>query len=86
MFKRSNCVTSFALVLSALLSGPIEGGEKGPVGWWRLDETSGTIARDSSGNGNDGTLQGSPQWDVGMIGSAGILYFDDIRLYPDREP
>ena len=26
------------------------------VGWWRLDETSGTTAADSSGNGNDGTM------------------------------
>lgn len=26
------------------------------VGWWPLDETSGTVAYDSSGNGNDGTM------------------------------
>ena len=26
-----------------------------PVAWWRLDETSGTTAADSSGNGNHGT-------------------------------
>lgn len=25
------------------------------VGWWKLDETSGTVALDSSGQGNDGT-------------------------------
>ena len=31
----------------------------GLVGHWRLDETSGTTAFDSSGNGNDGTLVGS---------------------------
>ncbi len=29
----------------------------GLVGHWRLDETSGTTAFDSSGNGNDGTMQ-----------------------------
>lgn len=29
-----------------------------PVGYWRLDETSGTIAHDSSGNGNNGTITG----------------------------
>ena len=44
------------------------------VGWWRLDEGSGTTAFDSSGNGNDGTLNGDPQWVAGMIG--GALEFD----------
>jgi len=32
----------------------------GLVGWWNLDEGSGTSAADSSGNGNTGTLGGSP--------------------------
>jgi Concanavalin A-like lectin/glucanases superfamily len=30
-------------------------GTSGMVGYWKLDETSGTIAADSSGNGNNGT-------------------------------
>ena len=29
-----------------------------PIGYWRLDETSGTSALDSSSNGNDGTMTG----------------------------
>ena len=29
-----------------------------PVGYWKLNETSGTTAYDSSGNGNNGTLHG----------------------------
>ncbi len=40
------------------------------VGHWKLDEGSGTTARDSSGNGYDGTLQGGPQWVPGVIGGA----------------
>jgi hypothetical protein len=28
------------------------------VGWWELDETSGTSAYDSTDNGNDGTVEG----------------------------
>jgi large repetitive protein len=32
----------------------------GLVGWWRLDEASGSTAVDSSSLGNNGTLQGSP--------------------------
>lgn len=31
----------------------------GPVGYWRLGEASGTVAADSSGNGNDGEYQGT---------------------------
>lgn len=31
-----------------------------PVAWWRLGETSGTTAVDASGNGHDGTYEGSP--------------------------
>jgi len=49
------------------------------VAHWRLDETSGTIAHDSSGYGNDGTLNGNPQWDAGMIG--GALHFDGASDY-----
>jgi hypothetical protein len=44
------------------------------VGWWRFDEGSGTIANDSSGNGNTGTLNGDPQWVAGYYGNA--LEFD----------
>jgi outer membrane lipoprotein-sorting protein len=32
------------------------------VGWWKFDESTGTIASDSSGNGNNGTLKGNPVW------------------------
>jgi len=32
----------------------------GPSGWWRLNETSGSAAFDSSGGGFDGTYDGSP--------------------------
>ena len=32
----------------------------GPVGYWKLDETSGAIAQDSSGNGHDGILSADP--------------------------
>ena len=44
------------------------------VGLWRLDETSGMIAHDGSGNGHDGTLVGDPKWAPGKIG--GALDFD----------
>jgi lysophospholipase L1-like esterase len=40
------------------------------AGTWFFDEGSGTVALDSSGNGNDGTLNGSPVWTTGISGSA----------------
>jgi hypothetical protein len=42
----------------------------GLVGWWKLDETSGTSAADSSGNGNAGTLaggDGNSAWVAAMV-------------------
>jgi len=47
------------------------------LAWWKFDEGTGTTAFDSSGNGNDGTFQGDPQWAVGKIGSALDLDGDD---------
>jgi hypothetical protein len=45
-----------------------------PVGYWKFDEGSGTVASDSSGNGNTGTLLNGPQWVAGISGTA--LSFD----------
>ena len=44
----------------------------GMLGWWKLDETEGSIAADGSGNGNNGSLQGNPVWKPqgGKIGGA----------------
>ena len=42
----------------------------GLVAHWRLDEGSGTTAFDTSGNGNDGTFTGEPQWVAGYYGGA----------------
>jgi hypothetical protein len=49
----------------------------GLVGYWRLDETSGTVAADASGYGHDGTLMNmnpGSDWVPGHIG--GALRFD----------
>ena len=42
------------------------------VGWWKLDDGSGTVAKDSSHafKGNDGTLVGDPKWVKGRKGGA----------------
>jgi hypothetical protein len=49
------------------------------VGYWNFDEGSGTVASDSSGNGNTGTLKNDPQWVTGISGSA--LGFDGVNDY-----
>ncbi|MBI2404682.1 hypothetical protein HYV22_00705, partial [Candidatus Gottesmanbacteria bacterium] len=42
----------------------------GPVGYWKMDEGSGTDANDNSGKGNTGTLTSGPTWVQGKYGKA----------------
>jgi hypothetical protein len=58
------------LVIFALVIGLVNIAAAELVGHWRLDEGSGNIANDSSGNGNHGNLQGDPQWVAGKVGGA----------------
>jgi len=32
------------------------------VGYWRMDEGTGTTVKDYSGNGNDGTITNGAEW------------------------
>ena len=55
-----------------------------PVAEWNFEETGGTTAYDSSGNGNNGTLGGGtanyqPAWTAGKIGNA--LKYDGTNDY-----
>jgi len=50
------------------------------VGMWLFDEGDGDIAEDSSGNGNDGTLEGT-EWVDGKFGKA--LEFNGMSDYVD---
>jgi len=46
------------------------------IGWWKLDETSGTNAADSSGSGLNGTLTTPlPQWQASGGRLGGALFF-----------
>ena len=53
----------------------------GLVGRWDFDENMGTVAYDSSGNNNNGTIQNGASWTGGKIGSA--LKFDGTDDYVD---
>ncbi|HLD36530.1 MAG TPA: LamG domain-containing protein, partial [Planctomycetota bacterium] len=43
----------------------------GPIAWWKFDETSGTTAGDSSGNGNNGMVYGAT-WNSNTLSFDGI--------------
>jgi hypothetical protein len=51
------------------------------MGWWKLDETAGTVAADSASGGFNGTLIGNPQWTGGQL--AGGLQLDGDGDYVD---
>jgi len=57
----------FVFVSGLALTGPAQADL---VAWWRFDDGSGTTAADSSGTGNDGTLEGGAQWVAGQLGQA----------------
>jgi len=71
MLKRIS-LGALVLVITALIASPALAAS-GPVGVWKLDEGSGTAARDSSGNGNNGVLSGGATWVPGVFGSAVAL-------------
>lgn len=50
----------------------------GLMGYWKLDEGSGSTARDASGGGRDGFFSG-PTWTAGVHGAA--LQFDGVDDY-----
>jgi len=52
--------------------------EKGLVGWWKFDESRGTIVKDSSGLGNHGKLSGAKRV-RGRVGMA--LSFENTGSY-----
>ncbi len=76
MCRKLSYLVPYVLVLSVALTGTTKAEL---VGWWRFDEGSGTVAHDTSGNDNDGTFNGDPQWVAGFIG--GALEFDGVDDY-----
>jgi hypothetical protein len=57
-----------ASVSAATLIRP--GNNLGLVGWWPLNEGTGSSAGDFSGSGNAGTLENAPAWTTGALGGA----------------
>ena len=77
------CGLAVLLILGLFFSIGSRSADAKIVGAWLLDEGSGDTARDSSGNGVDGVLTGSPEWVNGKFGKA--LKFDPSK-YVDFPP
>jgi hypothetical protein len=76
MLRKLICLLTLIAVL-----GPVRNTSAELVGYWTLDEGSGTIVNDLSGNGHNGTIEGDPQWVAGKNGKA--LDFDGVDDYVD---
>jgi hypothetical protein len=48
--------------------------QTGPVGWWKLDEGTGSTTADSSGNAATGALTNSPTWATGRVGPYALTF------------
>lgn len=75
------CVSFIVMSLMLTVISDAEIALKNAVGIWLFDEGSGEIAKDFSGNGNDGKLIKGPKWVVGKFGNA--LSFDGNGSYVD---
>jgi len=75
MCRKMIYLVSFILVLSVASSVCAD-----LVGHWRLDDGSGTVAADSSGNGNEGTIVNNPTWIPGIGGTA-LEFHGDTSVY-----
>ncbi len=80
MHQRMHILIFIAFVVGLGLASMASAADSSLVGWWRFDETSGAVAADSSGNGNDATLHGDPQWVPGSIRGAVQIDGDDDYL------
>ena len=83
MCKKLICLTTVLLLLGPALASAAS---PGPVGWWKFNETSGTVAADSAGGRNGKLLpadpngQGlGPQWVAGKFD--GGIRFDGSNDY-----
>jgi hypothetical protein len=72
---RLSSVLALCLLAALLLAGTALGevSREGLVAEWHFDESAGNVVKDSSGNGNDGTIHGAT-WVDGKFGKA--LSFD----------
>lgn len=69
--KRTHLIMAFTVLIGTAFCARAQ--DPDLLGWWKLDDGTGTIATDSSGNGYDGVFVGDPEWVAGKFGS-GLLF------------
>ncbi len=74
MWTKATTIVAAVLVMSIVSSAMA-----GQLGYWAFDEGTGTAAKDSSVNGNNGRFVGAPVWVDGKLGKA--LQFDGVDDY-----
>jgi hypothetical protein len=77
MYKKPMLIGVLLIVIAGVV--PVQAGlQDGLVSYFKLDEGSGTVAADASGNGHDGTLSGDKvEWVPGRFGGA-VLFATDV--------
>lgn len=84
--KQIGLLIIVAMILG--ISGANAQSEKGLVAEWHFDEGSGNVAKDSSENGNDGTIYGAI-WVDGKFGKAlsfdGMDDYVNIKTFPNLD-
>jgi hypothetical protein len=61
---------------------PVDYGDTSLVGYWPLNEGTGTTAYDKSGKGNNGTITNSPTWATWITGSSIALQLNGQAVNP----
>ena len=70
--RRTHFLTAFTVLIATAVCAQAQ--DPDLLGWWKLDDGTGTVTVDSSGNGFDGVFVGDPEWVAGKFGSG--LSFD----------
>jgi hypothetical protein len=76
MCRKLFYLISFVFVLWLGMGASLSFGQEGLIGYWKFDETSGTIAEDSAGGDNNGTLSDNVEWQPGGGVSGGAILLD----------
>ena len=75
-----NRVMSLLVLVSFINCAAMAAEDPNLIGWWKFDDTSVAQAVDSSGNGNDGILQGDAVKSTWAYDKALMLYGDGDRV------
>ncbi|MEN6428648.1 MAG: LamG-like jellyroll fold domain-containing protein [Phycisphaerales bacterium] len=80
MSRKLLCLATVILSLGVVQTSPGSGLDPNLIGWWRLDEGSGTTAADSGANSLHGVLTNGPLWRDDSPRD-GCLFFDGYDDY-----